>query len=298
MDPEQIPYHALTSDSGSGENRPLFHFAHANGYPPLCYRQLLEPFLSRYRVIAIEHRPLWPEARREDVKNWYRIADDLIAFLDRWGAREIVGMGHSLGAVATMIAAVKRPDLFSHLVLIEPVLLPEHLLFWFELMPLWMRMRLGSLVPVALKRKDRWHNKEAVFQSYRQKRVFARLSDEALWDFVHYGIRPIQNGAKEHKTDSGEEAAAREVELVYPKAWEAHIYATIPQLWRPLRKLTHPILGIRGAESNTILPKSWQKWKQLQPQATFVEVQGTGHLVPLEEPILLAETILEWLLYS
>ncbi|MBV7334936.1 alpha/beta hydrolase [Chloroflexi bacterium TSY] len=296
MDPQQIPYHALNGAHGSDENKPLLHFAHANGYPPMCYRQLLEPLLDYYRVIAIEHRPLWSGAKQEDLKSWHTIADDLIAFLDLQGAKKIVGIGHSLGAIATLMAAVKRPTLFSHLVLIEPVLLPERMLFWLGLMPLWLRMRIIPMVPMALKRKDRWENKEAVFHSYRTKRVFARLSDEALWDFIDYGIRPVQNGVRRREATSGEEAMQGEVELVYPKAWEAHIYATIPQIWQPVRKLTQPTLGIRGEESNTILPRSWQKWKQLQPRATFVQVQKTGHLVPLEEPTLLAETILEWLL--
>ena len=61
---------------------PLLHFAHANAYPPGSYRQFAAPFLGQYRVLGIEHRPMWPNAQPNEVKTWDQIADDLIAFLE------------------------------------------------------------------------------------------------------------------------------------------------------------------------------------------------------------------------
>ena len=48
--------HVKLSDAGS-----TIHFSHANGYPPLCYKGLLSPFMRDYRLIASLHRPLWPQ---------------------------------------------------------------------------------------------------------------------------------------------------------------------------------------------------------------------------------------------
>ncbi|MEJ2746327.1 MAG: alpha/beta hydrolase, partial [Anaerolineae bacterium] len=93
------------------------HFAHANAYPPGCYRQFLEALLSHYRVLAIEQRPLWPRSDPQELSSWELLADDLIRFFEQAGLEEVIGVGHSLGGVATMYAAVKRPSLFRKLIL-------------------------------------------------------------------------------------------------------------------------------------------------------------------------------------
>ena len=107
-----IPFHHF---GGEGA---VIHFAHANGYPPQCYQAFIDPFLKQYQVLGIKHRPLWPSDSGVPSGTWSQFADDLIAFFDQQGLRNVVGMGHSLGAIATLQAAIKRPDLFSTLVLI------------------------------------------------------------------------------------------------------------------------------------------------------------------------------------
>jgi pimeloyl-ACP methyl ester carboxylesterase len=96
----------------------LVHFASANAYPPGAYHKLLALIAADYRVLAIHHRPLWPGSRPEELNDWDGVADDLIRFLDQQSLRDVIGVGHSLGAVTTMMASLKRPDLFRALVLI------------------------------------------------------------------------------------------------------------------------------------------------------------------------------------
>ena len=50
----------------------------------------------------------------------------------RRGLSGIVGIGHSLGGVTTMYAALQRPDLFRALVFIDPVFLLEAVLLHCE----------------------------------------------------------------------------------------------------------------------------------------------------------------------
>jgi pimeloyl-ACP methyl ester carboxylesterase len=54
-------------------------------------------------------------------------------------------------------------------------------------------------------------------------------------------------------------------------------------------------LAIRGAESDTLFPQSWQLWQELQPDATFVEIPEAGHMVPMERPSLLSKEIYKFL---
>ena len=115
-----IPY----STFGTPTATPL-HFAHANGFPPPVYRQFLDLLGEQYSVTAIHHRPMWDSSDPwQTLQSWRPIADDMIRFLDQQNARDIIGVGHSLGAVSTLYAAIERPEFFSKLIFIEPVFLP------------------------------------------------------------------------------------------------------------------------------------------------------------------------------
>jgi len=121
-----------------GGRGPLLHFAHSNGFTPACFRQMMEPLLPHFHVLAVCHRPLWPGSQPEEMRDWNVVADDMLRFFDERGIEEVIGVGHSLGAVATMYAAVKRPSLFRKLVLIEPIFLPPPILQVVEANPDFM----------------------------------------------------------------------------------------------------------------------------------------------------------------
>jgi hypothetical protein len=42
-------------------------------------------------------------------------------------------------------------------------------------------------VKIALRRRDHWSSRQEAFDHFRPKSVFARLTDEALWDYVSAG---------------------------------------------------------------------------------------------------------------
>ena len=270
---ESIPYDDF---GGSG---PLLHFTHSNGYPPGCFRQMLKPLTAEYHVVGIRLRPLWPGSDPQDMESWDVIAADLRQFFAEQGYRQVIGVGHSLGAVATMMAAWQDPDLFRALVLIEPVFLPPKILNMIVVQPeLAEKMPLLSLTR---RRRTHWPDRQSAFDHFRRKPVFQRWPDETLWDYVNYAL---------HETDQGE------VTLTYRREWEARFYAHPPlNVWEDIPKVIQPILAIRGADSDTLFPQSWQLWRELQPDATFVEIPEASHMVPMERPQLLATTILDYL---
>ena len=99
-----------------GGNGRILHFAHPNAYPPAGFSQFLQPLTEQFHVYAVEHRPLWPGSQPEEMTDWTVIADDLIRFFDQMGWQQVIGVGHSLGGVATLYAAVSppRPLLATH----------------------------------------------------------------------------------------------------------------------------------------------------------------------------------------
>jgi len=260
---------------GEGET---IHFAHANGYPPEAYKQLLTPMTKEYKVIGMLQRPLWNEADYEVVSDWHILADDLITFFDTHGMKNVTGIGHSMGGVVSVLAADKRPDLFKKLILIEPVIFPKLMTSINHLMPMVLRKKYVPVAKVALNRRDHWDTEQDIFDSYRKKRLFSLLSDETIWDWINAGVIKDANGG---------------VKLRFTKEWEAHIYATVTNVLDSLDRLKMPFYIMRGEKTNVISDNTWRKLHKKHPEDQLIEYQNTTHLLPLEKPALLANDILE-----
>jgi pimeloyl-ACP methyl ester carboxylesterase len=264
----------FTDLGGAG---PVIHFAHGNGFPPGTYAPLAATLTDDYRVVALPSRPLWPESQPESAPTWRPMADDLVRGLDELHLEAIIGLGHSLGGVLTLWAAIERPGFFRAVVLIEPVILPPTRLWLVRFLRALRQQERLPLVKGAKQRRKNWPSRQACFEHFRAKALFARWSDTALLAYVTSGTRELENGA---------------VTLAYPPHWEAHIFATVPaQIWRDLRQLPVPALVIRGDCSTVFVESSQSRMGRALPRAKFHTVPGAGHLVPMERPEETGEAI-------
>jgi pimeloyl-ACP methyl ester carboxylesterase len=254
---------------GSGE--PV-HFLHANGYPPECYKPFLELLQTRYHVFGMLLRPLWPHANPNELHDWQPFSDDLLQFLAQQPT-PVIAVGHSIGAIVTLRAALQDPVKFRALILLDPVLfVPSRLISWKIFYTLGLAERFHPLIRGAKKRRRVFSNLEAVFRGYRKRSVFRYLSDENLRIYIEGMTRP--------KPDDT-------YELVYSPEWEAQIYRTGLQgfdLWRNLPKLEVPTLFIRGAETDTFLQNAARLVKRRQPKVCMETLEKSTHLLPLERP--------------
>ncbi len=259
---------------------PSFHFYHANAYPFGTYYQMLNKLSKEFNVFGLGLRPTW-EGMAGPLPGirWTTYADDLISFLDSTGKGPVIGCGHSLGAVATMLAASKRPDLFSHLILIDPVFFTTRLWLSSALTPLRLKKRI-PMVAKALGRPYQWDSPKACVDFHRTKRAFSRFPEKVLDDFGAYAVAQDKDG---------------KYRLAFPREWEAHIYATMPYVWAKLKSIRIPVLGIRGELTDTLLPGAWNKWQALRPEDTFTQLPGVGHLAPHEAPEETAAIMSKWL---
>ena len=281
----------LFSNSG-----PPLVFLHANGYPPETYRNFLGGFLNAYQVTAIYLRPCWPGADPEDIQNWLCFRDDYLDYLTQRedpslqsgvspGQARIIGVGHSLGAMATIMAAIKEPDHFKALVLIEPVLFSRLRGTFLRLtFPLKLMRRFHPLVKRTLKRKTSFPDQESMYQNYRKKPIFQRLSNDVLAGYVEGLAAKNPDGS---------------VTLRYSPAWEARIYETSGiadwYVWRNLSNIELPILVMRGAISDTLWASTLDQMVDRLPVGRAYTVEGAGHLAPLEKPLLTAEIMKDFL---
>ena len=65
------------------------------------------------------HFQTWNEWLEEhfELRDDMRVALDLAGFLETREVGPVIGVGHSIGAVTTMLCAARRPDLFSCIIL-------------------------------------------------------------------------------------------------------------------------------------------------------------------------------------
>ena len=269
-------------------------FYHANGYPPEAYRIFLGDFLKEYHVQAMYLRPFWPGADPLSLRDWLVFRDDYSNYLDSLSKNlkqeknsfpQVIGVGHSVGAMTTIMAAIEKPELFKTLVLIEPVLFPR----WQGVImrcqaPLNLIKRFHPLIQGTLRRKTHFPDKESMYQNYRGKSVFENFSDQVLRDYV--------DGLAGKNTDGT-------FSLKYTPVWEARIYETGGiadwYVWRNLAKVKCPVLVIRGENSDTLRDQTMRKMVNKLPRGRAHTIPDAGHLVPLESPRQTAETILEFL---
>ena len=248
------------------------HFLHANGYPSECYQPLLELLTTNYHVFGMLLRPLWENTKPEEVNDWHIFSDDLLRFLRDYNTEPVIGVGHSIGAIVTLRAALRDPGKFRALILIDPVLfVPRIMVMWQIIRVLGLGNIFHPLIRGAKKRRRRFDDLGTVFRGYRSRDVFRYMSDESLRIYLEGITRKIDGG----------------YELVYSPEWEARIYMTNMHdfdIWRELPKLEVPTLFIRGAETDTFLESSASFVKRKQPKARIESLEKSTHLLPLERP--------------
>lgn len=256
-----------------GTGQPL-HFLHANGYPPACYQEFLEALRSEYRVFGMLLRPLWPDAKPEELHDWNPLSDDLLTFLDEQQSKPVIAVGHSIGGIVTLRAALKEPRRFRALVLLDPVFFPPYFIFlWNLLLLLRLLERVHPLIGGALKRRRTFDDLEVVFRGYRRREIFRYFDDDQLRAYIRGITKPRPGGG---------------YELAYSPEWESRIYYTgvwrDMELWRALPRLDVPTIIIRGAETDTFRENAGRLAKRKQPQIRVETLEKSTHLLPLERP--------------
>ncbi|HSG41826.1 MAG TPA: alpha/beta hydrolase [Anaerolineales bacterium] len=261
----------MNSFDYGGNGSPL-HFLHANGYPPDCYKPLFELLKTEYRVFGMHLRPLWDGSKPEEIQSWHPFSDDLLRFLSDREPDPIIGVGHSIGAIVTLRAALRDPSRFRALVLIDPVLfVPSILFMWEVIQMIGLEDRIHPLIRGAQKRRRTFDSLDRVFRGYRKRKVFRYMSDENLRAFIEGITKPIGDG----------------YELAYSPEWEAQIYRTARQdmdIWRDLKKLKVPTLFIRGAETDTFWESAAKLVKRKQAKVKVEGLEKSTHILPLERP--------------
>jgi pimeloyl-ACP methyl ester carboxylesterase len=259
------------------------HFLHANGYPPACYRPLLRLLTAQYHTICMLLRPLWKGSNPAEINDWDPFSEDFLRLLDEQKCDRVIAIGHSIGATVTLRTALKEPNRFQALVLIEPVIFPLYfILGWNLVRAFGLGNRLNPKIEGALKRRREFDDLDQVFTGYRRRDIFRFFSDENL--------RSLISGMTIPKTTNRNNASSmKEYELAYSPEWEARIYSTSLwhdwDLWRGISRLEVPTLILRGAYTDTFWESTSRSITKRNSKVRIVTLEKSTHLLPFEKPL-------------
>ena len=274
--------HPLLDLGGRG---PLLHLAPANGFPPATYLPALAPVLETHHVVSLPPRAMWPavDPPASPPGSWEPLAGDLLEGIGRHRLPPLVAVGHSFGAVVSLLAAVRDPARFRALAMLDPVIFPLQML-----RDLSRRREAGEpgvrpLVEGALKRRSTFTGEAEAFGYWRAKPLFADWSDEAVRRYARAMLWPDGAGG---------------FTLRWSPRWEAHYYASVETgSWDAIARLDPglPVLIVRGATSDTFYAEVAEELQQRLPHATVRTVAGRGHLFPQSDPRETGHILSEWL---
>jgi pimeloyl-ACP methyl ester carboxylesterase len=231
---------------------------------------MLSPLSRAFTISCIE--AIGTDPRFPVTEGWPHLVEQLIQSI----REPVYGVGHSLGGYLNYLAAVRRPELFRAIVLLDaPIIGP----FRGGMLGATKRLGIVDRVTPAGATRDRrstWQTREEARAHFRTRNLFKNFTDGALDDYVHHGLVET-NGRLRLKIDS---------------AIEYQIYRTIPHdMMRHLRELRVPAAFIGGADSDVVRRV---RLAGMRPKFRMRKVPG-GHLFPFEYPREAATSIAELL---
>jgi len=269
--------HPFDLDLGD-DGPPDILFLHANGFPPRAYERCLGA-LARTTGLAVHAHALPPLTRPNAVPGpdfeWDSLLADVETWLDARISPPTLLVGHSLGAVLAILMADRRPNRFTHAVLLDPTVLEPALLARWRHRPADVPHRV-DLIRRTLARPTRFPDLDAAFAFHRAKRPYARMDDDALMAYVTAAFQPSEQGG---------------VALAYPPAWEARIYETVPDVWEVFARTKLDVTVFRGGCSDVLSRTAATGLVNARPGVTLTTYVDLGHLLPLEAGVLVGTAI-------
>lgn len=257
----------------NSKQKPLIHFAHANGIPSKVYQSLFERLQDDFDICYVEqlgtdlHYPVdngWKNLTQQ-------VIDNIRHELKQRGQNKVIGLGHSLGSLCTLQAAYREPQLFSQVICLDPPLIQGKdslVLHWAKS---FSPTTLDNLTPARLsaRRRDVWDSREQAYESLRHKGFYAKFDERCFADYIRYGLTDLPDG---------------KVTLTIPKAIEVAVFRSNPSLYwltpnHPPAVPTHIIVG----QDSRFMQRGYPDIIKKRMGIEYEGHQG-GHMFVLEYP--------------
>lgn len=256
-----------------GEGRPTL-LCHATGFHGAVWEPFAKGLGEGFERWSMDFRAhgasVVPESQPLD---WDGFGDDVLAVVDGLGlpAGEVLGIGHSMGGAALLLAEQRRPGTFAGLWLYEPVTFP----------PGAAAALAGTaegpnrLVEGAARRRPSFPSAADALANFAAKPPFGVLRADALHAYVRHGFVP----------DDSPEARPGSVRLACRPADESQIYRGGPAhaAFAHLGEVACPVVVAKGNDLAGPGPVAAAVADAL-PHGRLEDFGVLSHFGPLEAP--------------
>jgi pimeloyl-ACP methyl ester carboxylesterase len=239
------------------------YFAHATGFCGTVWRPVKAELGPGLEGVWWDFPGHGVGPRLSNPIDWWDFGSFVLTKVETGG----VGVGHSMGGTALVMAELLFPGTFASLVLIEPVILPPP-----------FAPQDHSLSEMALKRRRGFASLDEARSNYTSKPPFATWHPDAIEGYLEGGFR----------------AEAAGVTLACVPEDEAAIYrmASAHGVWDRLPEVSVPVLVIASDDPSPNQPgRHARSVASRLPRAGFELVEHSTHFLPMERPALVAQRI-------
>ncbi len=188
------------------------------------------------------------------------------------GLQDALGVGHSLGGYAMVVAAAMEPSAFSSLLLVDPVIQSADR---YDGEPADVRF--------IARRRARWKSAAEMYEKFRVRLPFSMWDPEILHDYCEFGL--LADG------DEFILACPPEIEASIYQGWnlpEAEISSELAAIQQPTVVMRSGKLMSRETfdlSASATDPKLASR----MPNAQDVYLEGSSHFIPMEHASLIVD---------
>jgi pimeloyl-ACP methyl ester carboxylesterase len=246
-------------------------FAHATGFHGLVWRPLARLLAADHRCWAFDFRGHGASIAPDDYSfDWNAFGVDVQSVVDALSLDRPIGIGHSKGATALLMAEIARPGMFRGLYLFEPITFPEG--FRPEGGP-------SPMVVAARRRRPSFASRYEAYKNYASKPPLSVFHPDALRAYVDHGFIDGLDGL---------------VHLACQPEHEARIFemGAAHHTFERLGEVTCPVVVGCGAVGETPGPAMVAPLvADALPNGRLEQFDDLDHFGPLEDPARFAERI-------
>lgn len=247
--------------------------SHATGFHGRVWEPVAELLGERFRCVSLDYRghgdTVAPPAWEVD---WYGYGDDATAVAQAVrNPAGLIGVGHSMGGAALLMAALHDPGLFRALVIYEPIVLPPE-----GLRP---GVTENPLANGARRRRAVFDSFDAAIANFASKPPLNTFTPAALRAYVLGGFRLEEDGRVHLKCTPEHEALTFEA-------------STGQDVWDRLGEIAVPVWVLSGRphalEPSMVAPQIAERLAR----AEYVEEDDLDHFGPMTHPERIADLVL------
>jgi lipase len=251
---------------------PAVFFCHATGFHGRCWDQVIARLPGRH-CYAIDTRGHGRSSKPAPPYLWRNFGEDAAEIASMLGLVGAIGVGHSMGGHAVTLAAALRPEVFSSLLLLDPVIRPRD-----GYVGAWRESHFVA------KRRNRWASPQEMFDRFKDRAPFAAWNRAVLRDYCDYGVLPDSDGFV----------------LACPPHIEAYVYENSPMpasnIYPEIDSIRIPVRVVRSVKP--VDPADIMSRSPTAPDLASNFAHGAdicvaeySHFIPMEGPEFVAKLI-------